>query len=633
MTPSAAPEITRAQAWVLAARPKTLTAALAPVVVGTALAAHDGVLAIWPAFAALVGATLIQVGTNFANDYYDFVRGGDTADRVGPPRVTQTGILARATVKRGMWTVRAAALLVGTYLVWVGGWPIVWIGLSSLACAVLYTGGPFPLAYHALGDVFVFVFFGLVAVSGTYYVQGLSWPPDIFLAGAALGALNTAILVANNLRDIETDAKVGERALAVRIGTRSSQVEYLTLLLVAAVVPVVGWLVYDWPAAALAALLVAPLCVAPVRRVLTHTEPVQLLPALGETARDPKAGRYSASKGSIGLRRAMAGYYERRFGVKLNPDTEVISTLGSKEGFANLAQALTAPGDVIICPNPAYPIHAYGFIMAGGVIRHVPALSPEEYLSGVSRAVKHSAPPPSVLILSYPSNPTAQWVDLDFYKDAVALARKHDLRVLSDIAYSEIYFEDNPPPSVLQVEGAKEIAVEVNSLSKTYAMAGWRVGMVVGNERMCAALARVKSYLDYGAYTPIQVAAAAALNGPQDCVAEIRAIYKSRRDTLVRAMKQAGWDIPAPPASMFAWAPLPEQYKEAGSMQFAKLLIEEAGVAVAPGVAFGEYGEGYVRIGLVENEHRIRQAARNVRRFLANSEEILGRAHNSMAAQ
>ena len=357
--------------------------------------------------------------------------------------------------------------------------------------------------------------------------------------------------------------------------------------------------------------------------------PPHIIEKLVETARAPRTGRYSASKGISGLRKAMAGYYDRRYGVKLNPDTEVIATLGSKEGFANLAQALTAPGDVIICPNPAYPIHAYGFIMAGGVIRHVPALSPEEYLAGISRAVKHSAPPPSVLIVSYPSNPTAQWVDLDFYKDVIALAKKHDLLVLSDIAYSEIYFENNPPPSILQVEGAKDIAVEINSLSKTYAMAGWRVGMVVGNARMCAALARVKSYLDYGAFTPIQVAAAAALNGPQDCVDEIRAIYKGRRDTLVKSMKGAGWDIPAPPASMFAWAQIPEPYREAGSMLFSKLLIEEAGVAVAPGVGFGEYGEGFVRIGLVENEHRIRQAARNVKKFIANADEILAKAANS----
>ena len=359
--------------------------------------------------------------------------------------------------------------------------------------------------------------------------------------------------------------------------------------------------------------------------------PAHIVDKLIETARDPKSGRYSASKGILGLRKAMAGYYKRRFGVTLNPETEVVATLGSKEGFANLAQALTAPGDTVICPNPAYPIHAYGFIMAGGVIRHVPALTPEDYLSGISRAVKHSAPPPSVLIVSYPSNPTAQSVDLDFYKDVVRLAKQHDLLVLSDVAYSEIYFEGNPPPSILQVDGAKDIAVEINSMSKTYAMAGWRVGMVVGNARMCAALARVKSYLDYGNFTPIQVAAAAALNGPQECVDDIRAIYKSRRDVLISSMKRAGWDIPAPPASMFAWTPLPEQYKHIGSMAFSKLLIEHAGVAVAPGSGFGEYGEGYVRIGLVENEHRIRQAARNVKKFLDQSGQILSTYRNATA--
>src|ERR1700733_12203356 len=360
--------------------------------------------------------------------------------------------------------------------------------------------------------------------------------------------------------------------------------------------------------------------------------PRHIVDKLIETVKRPKTHGYSASKGIAGLRRAMAGYYDRRFGVTLNPDSEVVVTLGSKEGFANLAQALTAPGDVIICPNPAYPIHAYGFIMAGGVIRHVPALSPEEYLSGISKAVKHSAPPPSVLIVSYPSNPTAQWVDLEFYKEVIALARKHEMLVLSDIAYSEIYFDDNPPPSILQVDGAKDIAVEVNSLSKTYAMAGWRVGMVVGNARMCAALARVKSYLDYGSFTPIQVAAVAALNGPQDCVDVIRATYKKRRDVLVAAMARAGWDIPSPPASMFAWAPLPKAFREAGSMTFSKLLIEEAGVAVSPGVGFGEYGEGFVRIGLVENEHRICQAARNVKKFLQQSGQILSRAREELPA-
>ena len=360
--------------------------------------------------------------------------------------------------------------------------------------------------------------------------------------------------------------------------------------------------------------------------------PKHIVDKLCETARDPKAHRYSASKGIIGLRRAMAGYYDRRFGVKLNPETEVIATLGSKEGFANLAQAITGPGDVVICPNPAYPIHAYGFIMAGGAIRHVPALSPEQYLSGISQAVAELSPPPIAVIVSYPSNPTAQWVDLDFYKEVIALARRHDLIVLSDVAYSEIYFENNPPPSILQVEGAKDIAVEINSLSKTFAMPGWRVGMVVGNERLCAALARVKSYLDYGAFTPVQVAAAAALNGPQDCVEEIRQTYKSRRDVLVESMGRAGWDIPAPPASMFAWAKVPPQFEAAGSMLFSKLLIEEAGVAVSPGVGFGEYGEGYVRIGLVENEHRIRQAARNVKKFIQNADAILARGP-ALAAQ
>jgi alanine-synthesizing transaminase len=360
--------------------------------------------------------------------------------------------------------------------------------------------------------------------------------------------------------------------------------------------------------------------------------PQHIVDKLIETVQRPKTHRYSTSKGIPGLRRAMAGYYDRRFGVKLDPETEVVATMGSKEGFANLAQALTAPGDVIICPNPAYPIHAYGFIMAEGVIRHVPALTPEQYLSGVSRAVHNSSPPPSVLIVSYPSNPTAQWVDLDFYKDAVALAKKHEMLILSDVAYSEIYFENNPPPSLLQVDGARDIGVEVNSLSKTYAMAGWRVGMVVGNARLCAALARVKSYLDYGAFTPIQVAAAAALNGPQDCVDEIRQTYKRRRDVLVESMRRAGWDIPAPPASMFAWAPLPEAFRDSGSMLFSKLLIEEAAVAVSPGVGFGEYGEGYVRIGLVENEHRIRQAARNVKKFLQQSGQILSRVREDAPA-
>ena len=345
--------------------------------------------------------------------------------------------------------------------------------------------------------------------------------------------------------------------------------------------------------------------------------PQHITDKLIETAQKPKTNRYSASKGIPGLRRSITHYYKARFGVELDKDTEVVATLGSKEGFANLAQAITSPGDVILAPNPAYPIHAYGFIIAGGVIRAVPAPTPEDYLNGVARAIDHVTPKPKAMVLNYPSNPTAQTVDLDFYKRAVALAKKHDIIILSDLAYSEIYFGE-PSPSILQVDGAKEIAVEVNSLSKTYSMAGWRVGMAVGNPQLIRALARVKSYLDYGAFTPIQVAAAAALDGPQDCVDEIRATYKSRRDVLVESFGAAGWDIPVPDASMFAWAPIPDQFKELGSVAFAKMLMEKADVAVAPGLGFGEDGEGFVRIGLVENQQRIRQAARSLKKLFSS---------------
>lgn len=345
--------------------------------------------------------------------------------------------------------------------------------------------------------------------------------------------------------------------------------------------------------------------------------PSHIVDKLIETARDPRTNRYSASRGIKGLRRATAKYYERRFGINLDPDSEVIVTLGSKEGFANLAQAITSPGDVVLVPNPAYPIHAYGFIMAGAAIRHVPANTPEEFLSRAGIAVRHSSPSPLALVVNYPSNPTAQMVDIDFYKEVVSFARKHEIWVLSDLAYADTYFDDaRPPPSILQVEGAKDIAVEFQSLSKTFAMPGWRMGFAAGNKTLIAALARIKSYLDYGAYTPIQVAAAAALNGPEDCIREIRAIYKSRRDVLSSAISRAGWEIPSPPATMFAWAPIPDAFRDLGSMEFAKQLLIQAKVAVSPGIGFGEYGEGFVRIALVENEQRIRQAARNVKRFL-----------------
>ncbi|MDZ4762211.1 MAG: LL-diaminopimelate aminotransferase [Alphaproteobacteria bacterium] len=343
--------------------------------------------------------------------------------------------------------------------------------------------------------------------------------------------------------------------------------------------------------------------------------PPHIVEKLCETARNPDVHGYSSSRGIPGLRRALAAYYDRRFGVKLNPETEMVVTLGSKEGFANLAQAISAPGDTILVPNPSYPLHTFGFIMAGAAIRSVQAHSPEEYLSNLGRAVKHSVPPPTAMVVCYPANPTAQTCDLDFYKEVVSFAKKHEIWVLSDLAYTEIYFGD-PPPSILQVDGAKDIAVEVTSMSKTYAMAGWRIGFAAGNERLIAALARVKSYLDYGAFTPVQVAAATALNGPQDCVDEMREIYRSRRDTMVDAFTRAGWAIPSPDASMFAWAPIPEPFREAGSLEFALRLIKEAHVAVAPGAGFGEHGDGHVRLALVENEQRIRQAARNIRRFL-----------------
>lgn len=345
--------------------------------------------------------------------------------------------------------------------------------------------------------------------------------------------------------------------------------------------------------------------------------PKHIIDKLVETTADPRMNRYSASRGIPGLRKAMAAYYGRRFGVKIDPDKEVIATLGSKEGFANLAQAMTAPGDTIIVPNPAYPIHAFGFILAGASIRHVEASTPEQFLHGIERAVRHAVPPPTAVVVSYPSNPTAQVVDLDFYKDIVAFAKSKGLWVLSDLAYAEIYFGDKAPPSMLQVPGAKDIVVEFNSLSKTYAMPGWRMGFAAGNEKLIHALGRIKSYLDYGAFTPIQVAAATALNGPQDCVDEMRAIYKGRRDALVESFARAGWNVPSPEASMFAWVPIPEAFRHLGSLTFSKLLIEHAKIAVAPGIGFGEYGDGHVRIALVENEQRIRQAARNVKKFIA----------------
>ncbi|MDH4398047.1 LL-diaminopimelate aminotransferase [Sphingorhabdus sp.] len=344
--------------------------------------------------------------------------------------------------------------------------------------------------------------------------------------------------------------------------------------------------------------------------------PAHVIEKLCEVAQKPDSHGYSASKGIPGLRKAQANYYGRRFGVDIDPENEVVVTMGSKEGLASLATAITAPGDVVLAPNPSYPIHTFGFIIAGATIRSVPTTPDENYFRSLERAMAFTVPRPSILVVNYPSNPTAETVDLAFYERLVAWAKENKVWILSDLAYSELYFDGNPTPSILQVKGGKDVAVEFTSLSKTYSMAGWRVGFAVGNRELITAMTRVKSYLDYGAFTPIQAAACAALNGPQDIVEQNRQLYHKRRDILVEAFGRAGWDIPPPRASMFAWAPLPPALAHLGSLEFSKQLLTQANVAVAPGVGYGEDGEGYVRIAMVENEHRLRQAARNVKRYL-----------------
>jgi alanine-synthesizing transaminase len=346
--------------------------------------------------------------------------------------------------------------------------------------------------------------------------------------------------------------------------------------------------------------------------------PQHVIDKLCEVAQKPDAHGYSQSKGIPGLRRAQANYYARRFGVDLDPESEVVVTMGSKEGLASLATAITAPGDVVLAPNPSYPIHTFGFIIAGATIRSVPTTPDEDYFNSLEKAMAFTVPRPSILILNYPSNPTAEVVDLAFYERVVAWAKENKVWLLSDLAYSELYYDGVPTPSILQVPGAKDIAIEFTSMSKTYSMAGWRMGFAVGNKRLISALTRVKSYLDYGAFTPIQAAACAALNGPQDIVDRNRALYQKRRDVMIDAFARAGWDIPSPKASMFAWAPLPPSLKDMGSLEFSKQLLTHAEVAVAPGVGYGEDGEGFVRIAMVENEQRLRQAARNVKRYLSS---------------
>ena len=345
--------------------------------------------------------------------------------------------------------------------------------------------------------------------------------------------------------------------------------------------------------------------------------PQHVIDKLCEVAAKPSAHGYSQSKGIPGLRRAQANYYQRRFGVELDPETEVVVTMGSKEGLSSMATAISAPGDVILAPSPAYPIHTYGFIIAGATIRSVPTTPDEYYWKALDNAMAYTVPRPTVLGVNYPSNPTAETVDLEFYERLVEWAKENRVWVLSDLAYSELYYDGKPTRSILEVPGAKDVAVEFTSMSKTYSMAGWRMGFCVGNTQLVAALTRVKSYLDYGAFTPIQAAACAALNGPQDVVEQNRLRYQQRRDVMVESFARAGWEIPSPPASMFTWAKLPSGFEDMGSLEFSKQLLQHAEVAVAAGVGFGEEGEGYVRIAMVENEQRIRQAARNIKRFLA----------------
>jgi len=348
--------------------------------------------------------------------------------------------------------------------------------------------------------------------------------------------------------------------------------------------------------------------------------PQHIVDKLCDTIKDPKSHRYSVSRGILGLRRAQSNYYKRRFNVEVDPETEVIVTLGSKEGLANLASAITANGDRVIVPNPSYPIHPYGFIIAGASVLSIDSNPNEDFIINLKKILSSPNNKAKALVLNYPNNPTTRIATLDFFKEVIDICIKHDIYVLSDIAYSEIYFDGEIPPSILEVPRAKKIAVEFSSMSKTYSMPGWRVGFAVGNKNLIQALTKIKSYLDYGAFTPVQVASIAALNGSQDCVKDIRSIYMKRRDILVEGFRRVGWEMESPKATMFVWAKLPDRFLKIGSLEFSKRLLKYGKVAVAPGIGFGENGEGFVRIGLVENEYRIRQAIKNVKLFFDNYE-------------
>jgi len=341
--------------------------------------------------------------------------------------------------------------------------------------------------------------------------------------------------------------------------------------------------------------------------------PKHIVDKMVEATQRGDTHRYSMSRGIPRLRKAICNYYKRRFDVDLDHEKEAIVTIGSKEGLAHLAMATVGPGDAVLVPNPAYPIHPYGFVIAGADIRHVPLREDLDFFAELENAIKNSWPKPKMLVLNFPGNPTSQCVDLEFYEKVVAIAREHEIWVVQDIAYAEIVFDDYKPVSILEVEGAKDVAVEFYSLSKTYNMPGWRVGFMVGNETLVSALARIKSYLDYGMFTPIQIAAITALDGPQDCVEEIRLMYQERRDVLCDGLNNIGWEVKKPKATMFVWAQIPEAYREMGSLEFSKKLLLEAKVAVSPGVGFGEYGDDHVRFSLIENEHRTRQAIRGLK--------------------
>ena len=350
--------------------------------------------------------------------------------------------------------------------------------------------------------------------------------------------------------------------------------------------------------------------------------PSPIVEKLREVSLKPATHRYSQSKGIPRLRKSICDWYERRFSVHLNPESEAVVTMGSKEGLAHLALATLDKGDAVLVPNPSYPVHPYGFVIAGADIRHVPIGKNVDFFSELDNAIKNSYPKPKMLVLNFPSNPTTQCVEIEFFEKIVEIAREHEIWVVQDLAYADLCFDGYEAPSILQVEGAKEVAVEFFSLSKSYNMPGWRVGFCCGNKDLLAALSRIKSYFDYGLFTPIQVAAIKALDEGDEYVVAIKETYESRRDTLVKGLNNSGWPTETPKATMFVWSKIPDSMINLGSLEFSKRLLKEAKVAVSPGVGFGDYGEGYVRFSLIENEHRIKQAVRNIKKFISSQEKI-----------